>query len=426
MGPQNVSIQVLLAPHLSSSDITGSSSLTNSSQDANMFNPDRSRFGKKVQTGQSKENCTSKAMRTMSRRPINMFKTLLIPGGSAGVSAAYCNEETLSSSFLILDGFLTLFLGQYSPSGRNEYDMRRDASERWGRRVETNVCIGKVAYEYRMAEEKEKSMDFDQSRNSATIVSQTLVKKPLGVDTEQTDSKVINTDSYVPPSHKMVADCLTYQEFDEATSVYEDILLTDQERYGKNDLVCAIDLHNLGVTNLLAGKLDDAMEYFEQSVTQKRECLGENDVAVSDSLVEIGIILYYKDDLEGALQKFKEAHKIVSEDISNSDDSGRIFNNIACVYVAMHDMESASTYLQKALIALKVGLGLNTKAESALLIFALTQSNIGHLKLKLNQPDAIAPLEESLLVLESVLGDDNSTVESVKANIALARKSQEE
>lgn len=61
-------------------------------------------------------------------------------------------------------------------------------------------------------------------------------------------------------------------------------------------------------------------------------------------------------------------------------------------------MESAQLYLERAIVALKVGLGLNTKAESALLIFALTQSNIGHLKLKQNQPDAIAPLEESLLV----------------------------
>jgi len=423
-----MSIQLLLTSQLNGSNSTSGSSLTNSSRDANMFNSERSLYGKKrnvARNNPSKGNCTSKAMRTMARRPINMFQTLLIPGGSAGVSAAYCNEETLSSSFLILDGFMTLFLGRYSPYGRNEYDMRRDASERWGSRVETNVCIGKVAYEYRMAEEKEKSMDFESSRNGATIVSQTLVKRPLGLGAEPTatDSKVINIDSYVPPSHKMVADCLTFQEFDEATSVYEDILITDKERYGEKDLVCAIDIHNLGVTNLLAGKLNEAMQHFEESATRKRECLGENDVSVSDSLVEIGIILYYQGHLESALEKFKEARDIVATDITNSDDSGRIFNNIACVYFAMDDMESANLYLQKALVALRVGLGLSTKAESALLIFALTQSNIGHLKLKQNQPDAIAPLEESLLVLESVLGDENSTVESVKANITIAKKS---
>jgi len=279
MAPQNMSIRVLLTPPLNGSNSTSNSPHTNTNRDMKKYNSERSQHDK------PKGNCTSKAMRTMARRPINMFQTLLIPGGSAGVSAAYCNEETLSSSFLILDGFLTLFLGRYSPCGRNEYDMRRDASERWGKRVETNVCIGKVAYEYRMAEEKEKekSMDFESSSNGATIVSQTLVKKPLGLSSEPTDSKVINIDSYVPPSHKMVADCLTFQEFDEATSVYEDILLTDQERYGEKDLVCAIDLHNLGVTNLLAGKLDEAMEYFEESATRKRECLGENDTSVSVS-----------------------------------------------------------------------------------------------------------------------------------------------
>jgi len=424
-----MSIQVLLTSQLDGGNSTINSSRSDSSREPNIFKSgSRSLYGQKKTVAQntpSTGNCTSNVMRTMARRPINMFQAMFIPGGSAGASAAYCNEETLSSSFLILDGFMTLFLGRYSPCGRSEYDMRRDASERWGKRVETNICIGKVAYEYTMAEDKEKSMDFESSANGATIVSQTLVKRPLGLDAEPmvTDSKVINIESYVPPSHKMVADCLTFQEFDEATNVYEDILLTDKERYGERDLVCAIDIHNLGVTNLLAGKLNEAMQHFEESIIRKRECLGDNDVSVSDSIVEIGIILYYQGHLERALEKFKDAHEIVSKDVTNSDDTGRIFNNIACVYFAMDDMDSAQLYLEKAIVALKVGLGLNTKAESALLIFALTQSNIGHLKLKQNQPDAIAPLEESLLVLESVLGDDNSTVESVKGNITIARRS---
>ena len=73
---------------------------------------------------------------------------------------------------------------------------------------------------------------------------------------------------------------LQFQEFEEATSVYEDILLTDQERYGENDLVCAIDYHNLGVTNVLAGKLNEAKEHFQESARRKRECLGEYDVSV--------------------------------------------------------------------------------------------------------------------------------------------------
>jgi len=409
----------------STSTSTSSSSLLNNGSDSLLFSAFRETFLKKNVESKESGNCSSKAMRTMARRPINMFQTLLIPGGSGGISAAYCNEETLSTSFLVLDGFLTIFLGQFSLNEKNIYNMERDANERWTKRVETNVCIGKVSYEYRMAEKEEKSMSMKHSSKSASIVSQTLVKKPLGVGPEPNDSKSINTDNYIPPSHKMVADCLTFHEFDEAVNVFEDILQIDEERYGENDLVCAVDLHNLGVTNLLAGKLNEAMNYFEESVLRKRECLGLNDNSISDSLVEIGIILYYKGDMDGALAKFKDALGITSQR-SSRGDIGRICNNIACVYLSMNEpdsLDSAILYLEKALENQKVGMGSDTQAESALLNVAITQSNIGHLKLRLNElDDAIAPLEESLLVLESVLGDDNMTVESVRANIAIAKK----
>ena len=98
------------------------------------------------------------------------------------------------------------------------------------------------------------------------------------------------------------------------------------------------------------GKLNEAMKYVVQSAALKRKCLGENDISVSDLLVEIEIILYYQGNLDGALDTFKEAHNIVSKDISNSDDSGHSSNNIACVYFAMDDIDSANLYLRKALV----------------------------------------------------------------------------
>jgi hypothetical protein len=66
-------------------------------------------------------------------------------------------------------------------------------------------------------------------------------------------------------------------------------------------------------------------------------------------------------------------------------------------------------------------LGMSEKAEASLLSFALTQSNIGYLKLKAGHLDAITVLEESLLVLESVIVDDDITVETVRSNVAIAK-----
>ena len=69
----------------------------------------------------------------------------------------------------------------------------------------------------------------------------------------------------------------------EAAKVYFDILKADQERYGESDLVCAVDCHNLGVTNLLAGNLEAALHYFQESVFLKRHCLEKNDTPVAVS-----------------------------------------------------------------------------------------------------------------------------------------------
>ena len=79
---------------------------------------------------------------------------------------------------------------------------------------------------------------------------------------------------------------IQFKEYDEAAKVYFDILKADQNRYGDNDLVCAIDYHNLGVTNLLAGDLNASLHYFQESVFLKRECLGENDINVAVSIYD--------------------------------------------------------------------------------------------------------------------------------------------
>ncbi len=196
--------------------------------------------------------------------------------------------------------------------------------------------------------------------------------------------------------------------------------MADKERYGENDLVCAIDYHNLGVTNLLANDLDSALYYFQEAVVLKRSLLGHNDPTVTDPLIEIGIILYNRKNYAGAIQIFKEALEIYTE-TKDSEGIGRISNNIGCVYYRMGDIASALDYLQEALVGQRMALGMSEKAESSLLSFALTQSNIGYLKLKSGHLDAISVLEESLLVLESVIVED-ITVQTVRSNVATAKQ----
>lgn len=355
--------------------------------------------------------------RTLS--PLHMIQDLLFPGG---LSAAYCNEETLSTSFLVLDGFMTIFLGEFSDEGASlSSEALRVATERWGRRLETNISVGKVSYEYRLSDEVEMSTGGDISRSEAPIISQNLEKVPLVLDQEPNERKILNPKFYFPPSHKMVADGLKFQEYDTVAEVYESILEADIDRYGEFDLVCAIDFHNLGVANLLANDLNFALYYFQESVYRKRECLGHNDPHIADSLIEIGIILYHRGDNEGAIRFFKESMEVYN-DSNNSEGAGRALNCIGCVYYQMGDVQSALSYLEQAMVAQKMALGTSEQAESSLLNFALTQANVGYAKLRCEKTDAIAMLEDSLLVLESVLGDDNATAASVRSTIAIAKQ----
>lgn len=72
-------------------------------------------------------------------------------------------------------------------------------------------------------------------------------------------------------------------------------------------------------------------------------------------------------------------------------------------------------------------LGISEKAESSLVTYALSQSNLGYLMIRGQCPDgkcadAVSMLEESLLVLESVLGDENMTIANIKETISSERR----
>ncbi len=159
--------------------------------------------------------------------PLHVLQELLFPGGT---SAAYCNEETASTSFLILDGFMTIFLGDLSKEGDNKNtssNALKDATERWGKRLETNICVGKVSYEYRHSDETEMYMDMPSSNSgelserSAPIVSQNLDRVPLVLDHEANNRDILDPKFYFPTSHKMVADALKVCFHDIIITTYE-------------------------------------------------------------------------------------------------------------------------------------------------------------------------------------------------------------
>lgn len=218
MAPQNLNMELLLTSQLGADDhsklILKEDYAVQTFAKNNLLRP-----GTRSQKKHRRRK-KSQSFKFMSIEPFNVIQSLLTPG----ISAASCNEETLSSSFLLLDGILTISLGELSSDEsdtENGYDLLRDATERWGARLETNISVGNVSYEYQHESEEaeEKCMSVsssdgeDEQSPHGAILSQKLDLVPLVLDDPSSlDINKPNPDRYVPPSHKMVADCLKASE----------------------------------------------------------------------------------------------------------------------------------------------------------------------------------------------------------------------
>lgn len=218
MPPQVVNVELLLSSELSHHPIRGLEDALKVVSPAKDAGPDSKSSLSSHSSDGSLRRKTKRNRRfslqhdtPKQHHPLHVIRTLLFPGGK---SMAYCNDETLSSSFLILDGFMTISLVDCN---ENTYISHvEDAIERWGKRLETNICVGKVSYEYRLSDEDEKSMSHfsldsegSQGGNEATILSQNLEKVPLVLDQEPAeDGTMLDPDRYLPPSHRMLADAL--------------------------------------------------------------------------------------------------------------------------------------------------------------------------------------------------------------------------
>ena len=219
MPPQVVNMELLLSSEVSQQQIPGLEALR-VIQHTKPVDPDSSTKSSSLSSHSSEGSLRKKVKRNrrfslthveQKQHPLHVIRTLLFPGGK---SMAYCNDETLSSSFLILDGFLTICLiDDKNKKDNASFSQVQDAIERWGKRLETNICVGKVSYEYRLSDEDEKSMSTDsevsERSNEATILSQNLEKIPLLLDQEPIeDGTMLDPDRYLPPSHRMLADAL--------------------------------------------------------------------------------------------------------------------------------------------------------------------------------------------------------------------------
>lgn len=95
-----------------------------------------------------------------------------------------------------------------------------------------------------------------------------------------------------------------------------------------------------------------------------------------------------------------------------------MLNNIGCTLYELNQLTQAKEYFEDTLRIQRIMLRTNPQAEKVLISIATTLSNIASIQLQWKMyEEASVALEESLLIQQSVLGDDHMVVLNTIENI---------
>lgn len=117
---------------------------------------------------------------------------------------------------------------------------------------------------------------------------------------------------------------------------------------------------------------------------------------------------------------FEEARCIRTKEVGNiyHPKMAMVLNNIACCDFQMGNHEEALSTLEKARGILSHAVGSQAKADLDLLHVAITHCNYGYLLLRKKEYDeARSIFEETLLIQQSVLGDNHRAIRDTLSNI---------
>mmetsp|Transcript_4546 Transcript_4546/g.6649 ORF Transcript_4546/g.6649 Transcript_4546/m.6649 type:complete len:349 (-) Transcript_4546:297-1343(-) len=216
---------------------------------------------------------------------------------------------------------------------------------------------------------------------------------------------------------------------DAVVHTLEDILSSYKKRYdGVDHPHVGAALHNLSVAYVLFNEqYDRALPLCKEAVRVRKESLGLSHADVIASLTLTGLVYFALEDFDSALKIFNEACDICadagkSEDIQKSSLLAFILNNIGCIlFKQQKSFSIALATFEQALKAHKETLKSGFMPEVAVLNMSTTLFNIGYLLLTSKQyDDANAVFEETLLIQQSILGDNHELVRTTLDNLAFS------
>jgi len=266
---------------------------------------------------------------------------------------------------------------------------------------------------------------------------------------------------------------LKYDDFDDALSLYEDILqsydsffqqVSPKQRdidFQGFKLFIGVALHNIGVIHLLRGKYHEAFTYFERATLNRASSIGAGHsdhivsllqllfafilfgrdafadlfacclIIVQSSLVNMSICRYALEDFPSAHAGFEEALGLARGNKNTLADYRQlagILNNLGCLAHMCGQTERAMELLEESLDAQNYAAdkslyaGSRFSCHTAALTLTITKANMGLIAL-LNQDVSlsIAAFEAAIKDQQLLLRDAHVTLISTMDHLVLAK-----
>jgi CHAT domain-containing protein len=211
-------------------------------------------------------------------------------------------------------------------------------------------------------------------------------------------------------------------EFDTASVVLNQNLVTSIEMLGENNVEVARSYHFIGNLNWFTAHYDDALAGYLKALSIRLKLLGENNIDVGKNYNNLGIVYQQKGDYDLAQENYQKGLSILHKILGSEDPLiARIINNVGNIHYFKGEFELALEKYREALSILQKKLGENHPDV------AKGYYNIGIICSEKQEYDkALEYHQKALSIWLNLSGEENPDVAQIYNNIGFAHKGKGE
>jgi tetratricopeptide (TPR) repeat protein len=203
---------------------------------------------------------------------------------------------------------------------------------------------------------------------------------------------------------------LVRHEYARALEMYETLRRDIRRRTSHSDIALPL-LNRLAILSFLSGNEAMAGSFCRKLIDSTDGKAAE----FLDALIMKGFLQFGCGNLDDALVTWREASYKVKPDNAHAP---LLWNNLACLQVQLGSMGEAIESLKQSLALQKQEQNVANDTEHALLNISITLNNVAVVaEIQHDYSTAIASLEESLLLQESILAEHHYVVRATKGNL---------